>query len=272
MNEYEEYLEELSKELKAQELVCPYCGVCFDYREELEAHMETCEYREALEEKAERLAKTEEPKRALEKIQENIKKEILASASKRQIKQFEQNPEALNSLVKEKLLELALKHPMLSENEESILASLRRDQKTEVENKLRMGYCSACGQTFGSENALLRHLEEQVRLGSKEHEEYQRYLNITLSPITKVLEEQKEEKKEEYYPYYGYEYATYICPVCHKRFPSLKALKVHWAEVHQMRYGEFPYQQFSEHLSKEEENRKRQESLFILKALLRNKK
>ena len=273
MNEYEEYLEELSKELRAQELVCPYCGITHDSREEHEWHMENCPYKEALEEKAEKLAKTEEPKKALEKIKENIKKEILATASKRQLKQFEQDPQTLENLTKEKMIELALKHPMLTENEEMILASLRRDQQTEVENKLRIGYCSACGQTFGSPNALLRHLEEQSKI-SEEHRRYKKYLDMVMTPLDKVAEAfREEEKKEEYgYPYYGYEYATYVCPVCHKRFPDLQRLKVHWAREHQMKYGEFPYQRFSEHLGKEEENRKRQESLFILRALLRNKK
>jgi len=272
MTEEEEYLEELSKELKAQELVCPYCGITYDSREEHEWHMENCPYKEALEEKAEKLAKTEEPKKALEKIKENIKKEILATASKRQLKQFEQDPQTLENLTKEKMIELALKHPMLTENEEMILASLRRDQQTEVENKLRIGYCSACGQTFGSPNALLRHLEEQSKI-SEEHRKYKKYLDMVMTPLDKVAEAFKEEeKKEEYYPYYGYEYANYVCPVCHKRFPDLQRLKVHWAREHQMKYGEFPYQRFSEHLSKEEENRKRQESLFILRALLRNKK
>jgi len=272
MNEFEEDLEELSRELRAQELVCPYCGVCYDSREELEWHMENCPYKGALEEKAEKLAKTEEPKKALEKIKENIKKEILSKATKRQLEQFERDPQALENLTKEKMLELALKHPMLSPNEEMILASLRRDQQTEVENKLRMGYCSACGQTFGSENALLMHLEEQSKI-SEEHARYKKYLDMVMTPLDKVAEafreEQEEEKKEEYYTYYGY---PYVCPVCHKRFPDLPSLKVHWAREHQMKYGEFPYQKFSEHLSKEEENRKRQESLFILKALLRNKK
>lgn len=266
--------EELSKALKEQEewleeWICSICGLVFDTEDELDEHIATAHGE--LEEKAEEtLAKIEkkEPSMAFKILKEKLKQERLKECSKRQLRQYEQCPEALEEHAEKELFRLALKHPFLQESEEQLYSALREKSKEQVEDAFARNLCPICNQSVGN---LRRHLDEQIAVGETNHKAWDEYASIVMTgDMNKLLQYYK------YYPRYRYaEVYPYICPVCGKGFPSKIEFEKHWASEHQIKYGE--YKEFTskkESLSdykKKEEVRRKKELLFLASALLRKR-
>jgi hypothetical protein len=270
----EDNLEELTKELAKQRkiednFVCDVCQLCFDSQEELELHFWNAhrEYLEEVESKAEELSENEEIKRGIEEYKENLKKKILLEATPRQVKAYEQNPEALKERIRKEMLMSSLKGKTDSANESQLLLAIKTRAKEEIEQALSLKYCKICNDFYPE--GLRKHLEQQASLGSKEHEEYLRYLDI-------MTTEDMERIKTYYegYPKYQYPYEEkypYVCPICSKRFETKEAFKVHWASEHQMKYGTYPeFAKEKESLSSEDKRKK--ELIFIAESLLRKRK
>jgi uncharacterized C2H2 Zn-finger protein len=223
---------------------CPECGATFDTIEEREAHcFEKHEYLfEEVEIKSEQLAQAEEPKEAMKKIREAVKKKLLSEALPSTIEQWARHPEQLEARIDDELVILSLKHPMLGMAERTLLHKMLQ----------------ARGESM-----------EKYQTESKEEEPELEYPYYYYYPYSR-----KYPKYKYYYPYGKYyeQVTDARCPVCGKEFPDFQSFKVHWSREHQMTYGELPYGTYKpERLAKEQEDRQRQENLMILKALLRNK-
>jgi hypothetical protein len=236
-------LEELGKELAKQrkteeEFICDICGLVYDSEEELEEHYfrNHKEQLEILEDKIEELSENKEVKEGIEAYKENLKRQILLEANPREVKAYSENPSMLEERVQKHLLLSALKEKTDSANEGQLLVAIKTRAKEELEQALSNKYCKICNDFYPC--GLRKHLEEQASLGSKEHEEYLRYLDImTTEDMERIKSYYEQYPKYEYYPKY--------------------------AEVSE-------FAKSSEKLSKESEEKKK--AVFILESLLRKRR
>lgn len=257
-------------------LECPFCGMPFDIEDEdeLSIHMENCEKRPLFEEQKEALTEAiQSEKTKIENIKANIKKNILAESTKRQVRQFEQNPEALEEQARKELFRMALKNPLLAtEQNEQLFIGLREKAESEVMEDLRKGFCNICNMSYGSEQGLIAHLSKQASLGEENHRKLKEYIDMVLTKDVDRLKEYYSKYPYYGYKYYGYEYSpefSFVCEVCGQKFKTREEFSRHWAREHQEKYG--VHKESLADYKKREELRKKRELMFLAQALLRRK-